>query len=125
MAEFLALFDVVVAPVIGQLVARLLSSHALLYQFFATPVLLPGFAGASQRKAGVSHLLHAFITHPGQPQFDWLGLWAGDGLHQPQQGFGCSHVGEVVFTIGSGQFQSVTVCHRLAAVLAYDCPLPL
>ena len=59
---------------------------------------LVGAASTAARKAGVS-------------------FGAGDGLDQAQQGFGSGHVSEVVFAIRSGQFQSVTVCHRLTSLL--------
>ena len=35
-----------------------------------------------------------------------------------QQIFGGGNVGQVIFAIGGGQFQSVTVCHRLTTFLA-------
>ena len=34
-------------------------------------------------------------------------------MDEAQQGFGGGDVGEVVFSVSGGQFQSVTVCHRL------------
>jgi hypothetical protein len=68
--------------------------------------------------------LHAFVAHLGQPELDGLGLGAGNGLHQAQQGFGGGDVGEALFAIGCRHLQLVTICHQFAALFA-EPPLEL
>src|SRR5450830_1463682 len=75
-----AIFDIVLAPIIGELVARFLPGHALLNPLVAAAVLLPGLASPVNGQGGVRHLLHALVTHLGQPELDGLGFGAGDGL---------------------------------------------
>lgn len=114
---FLARLDVVIRPIIGQLVARFLPGHALLDPLLAAPVLLPGGAGAIQRQARVGHFLHPLVAHLRQPQLDRLGLGAGHRLHQAQQGFGGGDIGQALLAVLGGHFQLVTVCYQLAAFL--------
>ena len=116
--------DAVLGPIVGEFVARLLPGHALLDPLVAAPELLPGLAGAVECLRRVCDLLHALVTYLGQPQLDGFGLGTGDGLHQAQQALGGGAVGQVVLAVCSGQFQSVTSCHRLTALLG-KAPLEL
>jgi hypothetical protein len=52
-----------------------------------------------------------------EPEFDRLGLWARNTLDETQQGLGSGDVSEVFLAVGGGQFQSVTICHRLTSFL--------
>ena len=105
-------------PIIGELIAGLLPGHALLDPFRAAALLLPCLAGAGERARGVGQLLHPLVTDLGQPEFDWLGLGAGDALDEAQEGLGGGDVGEIIFPVGGGHFQLVTVCHQLTAFFA-------
>ena len=105
---------VVIGPVVGELVPCFLAGHALLNPFLAASVLLPRLPGTIQRSRRIGHFLHPFVAHLGEPEFDGLGLWAGNALDEAQQGLRGCDVGEVAFAVGGRQFQSVTICHRLA-----------
>ncbi len=74
---FFAFLDVVVFSKIGEFIARLLPGHALLYPFFATPMLLPSLAGALKPTGEIGHFLHPLIAHLRQPQLDRLGFGLG------------------------------------------------
>jgi hypothetical protein len=65
----------------------------------AAAVLLPQFPGAIQRQGGICQFLHALMSDLRQPELYRLGLGAGDGLDQPQEGFGGGHVREVMLAI--------------------------
>ncbi|MEI2746229.1 MAG: hypothetical protein V9G22_12710 [Ottowia sp.] len=115
MANSLPFFDAVLAPVVGEFVARFLPAHALLDPLVAAALLLPGLAGTVQRLGGVGNLLHTLVAHLGQPQLDGLGLGAGHGLHQAQQGLGGGAVGQIAFcrrrrAISVGDSLSPTDC---------------
>ncbi len=77
--KFLALLDLMVGPVISELVACFLTGHALLNPLVAAALLLPGFADAVERQCRVSNFPHAFVSHFGKPQLDGLGLRTKDG----------------------------------------------
>ena len=76
--ELLPCLDVVVSPIVSQLVARFLPGHALGNPLVAAAVLLPGLAGTVKGQGGVSHFLHALVADLGQPEFDGFGSGAGD-----------------------------------------------
>ena len=61
-----------------------------------------GGHGQEQRLGRVGQLLHALVAHFGEPQFDGLGLGAGNGLHDAQQALGRSAVGQALLAIRSG-----------------------
>ncbi|MDZ7865063.1 hypothetical protein [Acidovorax sp.] len=113
--ELAALLDVVLAPIVGQLVAGFLPGHALLNPLVAAAMLLPGLAGAVQRKGRIGQLLHALVTHLGQPELDGLCLGAGDGLHNAQQSFCGGTVGEALFSIWQRAFSTVTSFRPMTA----------
>ncbi len=113
--KFTAIFDVVLAPVVGELVVRFLPGHALGNPLVTAAMLLPGLAGTVQQQAGVGQLLHTLKAHLGLPALDELGLGAGDGLDQTQQSFGGGYVSESLFSVCGGHFQLVTTCHQLTA----------
>lgn len=69
---------------VRKLVAGFLSGHALLNPFFAAPMLLPCFSGALQGEGWVSHFLHPLETNLGEPEFNWLGLWARNTLDEAE-----------------------------------------
>ena len=104
-------------PVVGEFVAGFLPGHALLNPLLAAAMFLPGGAGAFEGAGGVGHLLHPLVTDFGQPEFDRLGLGAGNALDEAKQGLGIGNIGEVAFAVGSGQFQLVTIRHLLTAFL--------
>ena len=64
---------------------------------------------------GVGHLLHPLVADAGEPEFDRLGLGAGNALDEAQQGLGIGDIGEAAIAVGGGQFESVTICHGLTA----------
>ena len=97
--ELTALLDVMVAPVVGELVARFLPGHALLNPLVAAPMLLPGLTGSVQRQGRIGQLLHAFIADLGQPQLDGLGLGAGDGLDDAEQTFCSGAIGVALLAV--------------------------
>jgi len=111
--ELLARLDAVLAPVVGQLVARLLARHPLLYPFFAAAVLLPSLAGTVQRKRRVGHFLHALVAHIGQPELDRLSLGAGDALHDAQQRGGVGAIRQTQLAVRTGHFQLYDFLVRL------------
>ena len=82
--EFLTFLDVVLTPVVGQLVAGFLARHALLDPLVAAAVLLPRFARAIQRKRRVGQFLHALVACLGESKLDGFGFGAGDGLDKTQ-----------------------------------------
>ena len=94
-----ALFDVMLAQVIGELVARFLPCHALLNPLVTAAMLLPGLAGAVERQGWVGHFLHTLIAHLGQPELDRLSFGTGDGLDDAQQAFCIGHIGEPLFAV--------------------------
>jgi hypothetical protein len=51
-------------------------------------MFLPSDTGAFKGTGGVRHLLHPLVTDFGQPEFDRLGLGAGNTLDEAQQGLG-------------------------------------
>jgi hypothetical protein len=77
--------------------------------------LTAGGAGAFEGASGVGHFLHPLAADAGEPEFDRLGLGAGDALDEAQQGLGIGDIGEVAFAVGGGQFQLVTICNWLKA----------
>jgi hypothetical protein len=54
---FILPLDVVILPVIGQLVAGFLPHHPLLDPLLAAPVLLPEFTGAVKRTGRIIYVL--------------------------------------------------------------------
>ena len=62
-------------------------------------MLKPEFTGAVHAEAGVGKLLHALVTHFGQPQLDGLGLGAGDGLDDTQQALCGGDIGEALLAV--------------------------
>ena len=115
---FLALFDIVIGPVVGELVAGFLPGHPLLDPLLAASVLLPSGAGAFEGKRGIGHFLHPLVTDLGEPELDRLRLGAGHALDEPQQSLCVGDVGEAHFAVVSGQFQLVTICNQLTSFLA-------
>lgn len=77
----------------------------------------PEFTGAVQGQGRVGQFLHAFVAHLGQPELDGLGLGAGNGLDQAEEGFRGGDIGEVLLAIRSGELQSVTICNHLTTFL--------
>lgn len=77
---FLFSRDLVVFPVVGELIAGLRAHQPLLDPLFAPPVLPPEFTGAVERADGVAHVLNALVPYLGDPELDGMGLRAGDGL---------------------------------------------
>jgi hypothetical protein len=100
--ELLAGLDVVGGPVVGELVAGFLASHALGDQLIAATELLPVLTSTVEGKAGVGGFLHAFVAGFGEPEFDGFGFGAGDGLDEAEEGFGSGAVCEAFFAVGCG-----------------------
>ena len=115
---FLAFFDIMLGPIVGEFVAGFLAGHALLDPLVTATVFLPGGASAFEGERGIGNFLHPLVADFGQPEFDRFGFRAGHTLDEPQQGLGSGDIGEVVFAVGGRQFQSVTICHRLTPFLA-------
>ncbi len=78
---------------------NLLPGHALLNPLVAATMFLPGGAGAFEGAGRVGHLLHPLVTDFGEPQFDGLGLGAGDALDEAQQGLGIGDIGKVALAV--------------------------
>ena len=91
--------------------------HALGDPLFTAAQLAPSLPGPLQRQSRIGDLPHPFVSHPGEPKLDRLRLGTGNGLNQPQQSLGGSHIGEIVFAVGGWQLQLVTICHQLASLL--------
>ena len=53
--KLLPLLDIVLRPLISELVAGFLPCHALLYPLFAAPMFLPGLTSTIQRQRWISH----------------------------------------------------------------------
>ena len=100
--KFLPRLDVMLAPIVRQLVARLLTRHALLNPFFAAAMLLPCRPRTVERQSGVGHFLHALIAHLGQPELDGLGFGAGHRLDDAQERGCFSAIGFTLLAICSG-----------------------
>jgi len=81
--KFLSFPDLVVFPVIRELVAGLLPHHALLDPGGAAAVFLPVGPSPGEGQLRIGDLLQAFVTDPGQPLLERLGFPAGDGLDDP------------------------------------------
>ena len=113
---FIAFLDVVRGPIVGEFVAGFLPGHALLNPLVAAAMLLPGGAGAFEGTGGVGHFLHPLVADAGEPEFDRLGLGAGNALDEAQEGLGIGDVGEAHFTVVGGQFEPVTICHQLTSL---------
>ena len=90
---FFLFFDIVIFPVIGQLVAGFLPHPSLLNLFLAPAVLLPVFARAlSSDRGRVCHILHPFVTDFGQTELDWLCLGAVHRLNKTEKSFWISDI---------------------------------
>ena len=98
--------DVVRGPVVGEFVAGFLPGHALLNPLVAAAMFLPGDAGAFESAGGVGHFLHPLVADFGQPEFDRLGLGAGNALDEAQQGLGIGDVGEALFPVSRRHFST-------------------
>ena len=114
---FIAFLDVVRGPVVGEFVAGFLPGHALLNPLVAAAMFLPGGTGAFEGAGGVGHFLHPLVADLGQPEFDRLGLGAGNALDEAQQSLGIGDIREVAFAIGGFQFQLVTIYNQLRSLL--------
>lgn len=62
-------------------------------------MVLPYLTRPVQRQGRIGHLLHALIAHLGEPEFNGLGLGAGDELHQAQKGRGLGAIGGALFAV--------------------------
>ena len=99
---FLALFDIVIGPVVGEFIAGFLPGHALLDPLVAAAMFLPSGAGAFERKRGIGHFLHPLVADFGEPELDRFGFRAWNALDEAQQGLGIGNVGKVAFAVGGG-----------------------
>ena len=115
--EFIPRLYVVRCPVIRQFVARVLAGHPLLNPFFAATMFLPRRTSTFEAQSGIRHFLHPLVADLRQPELDRFGFRTRHALHQPQQSLGIGDVGEIVFAVGGGQFQLVTICHQLTTLL--------
>jgi hypothetical protein len=100
--ELVAGLDVVVGPVVGELVAGLLAVHALGDPLVGAALLLPGFAGAVEGEGWVGELLDAFLPNLGQPTLKRLRFRRWNRLNQTQDS---GNVPALKFLFATGCFK--------------------
>src|SRR5437899_7910552 len=72
--KFLALFYLMILPIIGKLISRLLPGHPPLDPLVAPPQAFPRVPRSFQTLRRIGHLLHPLVSYLCKPAFKWFSV---------------------------------------------------
>ena len=84
LSEFGTFFYFVCSPIICELVSSVLPAHSGIDPLLGHTSHLPVLAGTFEGEARIGGFLQTFVSHFGHPNFEWLSLFRGDGLNDPE-----------------------------------------
>lgn len=70
----------------------------------------------------VRHFPHPLVADLGEQELEQLCFGTGHALDKPPQSLSTGDVSEVVLAVGGGEFQAVTICHRLKSFPSETAP---
>lgn len=106
-----------ILPFIGEFLSSADGHKTLVDPFSCVAFALISCDQSLGNQLRVKCFVNTFSPHLRQPQLEGLGFLGGNGLDDTKKLLGVGNIGETAFSVGSFQFQLLTICKQFICSL--------